>query len=147
MHGTVIHLGTLSTEPKYRNTGSGNYGLPSSAVGSPWQLHPNHSQGYNKIHGRHGRLTPRFSPHSQYPPHLDSGESTMTCRYRIPDNLQNWKWPRHLNPYYAEVKAASAAWARSFGAFSPKAQYAYDRCDFSTSLHVLYNPTLLLTSE
>ncbi|KAI9453186.1 terpenoid synthase [Russula earlei] len=55
----------------------------------------------------------------------------MSNRYRIPDNLTNWKWPRHLNPYYPEVKAASAAWARSFGAFSPKAQYAYDRCDFT----------------
>lgn len=53
-------------------------------------------------------------------------------RYRIPNCLANWPWPRHLNKHYPEVKAASAAWARSFGAFSKKAQYAYDRCDFST---------------
>jgi hypothetical protein len=55
----------------------------------------------------------------------------MANRYYIPNNLDNWKWPRHINPHYAEVKAESAAWARSFGAFSPKAQDAYDRCDFS----------------
>ena len=34
------------------------------------------------------------------------------------------------------MKAASAAWARSFGAFSPKAQEAYDHCNFSTCCHV-----------
>lgn len=59
-------------------------------------------------------------------------------RYRIPDNLTNWKWPRHLNPHYPEVKAASAAWARSFGAFSPKAQEAYDRCDFNLLASLAY---------
>ncbi|VDC01312.1 unnamed protein product [Peniophora sp. CBMAI 1063] len=52
-------------------------------------------------------------------------------RYRIPNCLVNWPWPRHLNKHYPEVKAASADWARSFGAFSKKAQYAYDRCDFN----------------
>ncbi|KAH9965227.1 terpenoid synthase [Russula dissimulans] len=62
----------------------------------------------------------------------------MSNRYRIPDNLTNWKWPRHCNPYYPEVKAASAAWARSFGAFSPKAQYAYDRCDFNLLASLAY---------
>ncbi|KAI0295705.1 terpenoid synthase [Russula brevipes] len=55
----------------------------------------------------------------------------MSSKYYIPNNLDHWQWPRHLNPYYAEVKAESAAWARSFGAFSPKAQHAYDRCDFN----------------
>lgn len=49
----------------------------------------------------------------------------------IPDCLSDWKWPRHLNPHYLEVKEASAAWLRSFKAFSPKKQYAYDVCDFS----------------
>jgi len=62
----------------------------------------------------------------------------MSNRYRIPDNLTNWKWPRHLNPHYPEVKAASAAWARSFGAFSPKAQEAYDRCDFNLLASLAY---------
>jgi len=62
----------------------------------------------------------------------------MSERYYIPDNLAKWKWPRRINPYYAEVKAASAAWARSFGAFSPKAQEAYDRCDFSLLAALAY---------
>ena len=64
---------------------------------------------------------------------LDTRDNTMPERYYIPNNLDQWKWPRHINPHYPEVKAASAAWARSFGAFSPKAQEAYDRCDFSAN--------------
>ncbi|KAI0062662.1 terpenoid synthase [Artomyces pyxidatus] len=55
----------------------------------------------------------------------------MQQKFYIPDCVENWKWPRFLNPHYPEVKAESAAWARSFGAFSPKAQDAYDRCDFT----------------
>lgn len=55
----------------------------------------------------------------------------MPEKFFIPNCLENWKWPRHLNPHYPEVKAESAAWVRSFGAFSPKAQHAYDRCEFS----------------
>ncbi|KAI0062680.1 terpenoid synthase [Artomyces pyxidatus] len=55
----------------------------------------------------------------------------MHQKFYIPNCLENWKWPRALNPHYPEVKAESAAWARSFGAFSPKAQDAYDRCDFN----------------
>ncbi|KAH8981004.1 terpenoid synthase [Lactarius akahatsu] len=54
----------------------------------------------------------------------------MPERYYIPKTLENWKWPRHINPYHNEVQAAAVAWIRSFGAFSPKAQEAYDRCDF-----------------
>ncbi|KAH9065032.1 terpenoid synthase [Lactarius vividus] len=53
----------------------------------------------------------------------------MPERYYIPVNLDKWKWPRHINSNYTEVKAASSEWLRSFGAFSPKAQEAYDRCD------------------
>ena len=78
-------------------------------------------------------MTPKFLTHPEYPPHLDPVELTMSItRYHIPNTLENWKWPRQLHPHYAEVKAASAAWLRSLGAFDPKAQYAYDRCDFST---------------
>jgi len=86
-----------------------------------------------------GHPTPKVLSRSAYSRHLVIGESksNMSNRYCIPDNLTSWKWPRHCNPYYPEVKAASAAWARSFGAFSPKAQYAYDRCDFSTCFRVL----------
>ncbi len=38
----------------------------------------------------------------------------MSQRIFLPDTLANWQWPRHLNPHYAEVKKASAAWAKSF---------------------------------
>ncbi|KAI0284089.1 terpenoid synthase [Russula brevipes] len=56
----------------------------------------------------------------------------MSNRYYIPDLLESWKWTRrHLNPHYQEVKEESEAWVRCFGAFSPKAQEAYDRCDFT----------------
>ncbi|KAI9447564.1 terpenoid synthase [Lactarius indigo] len=54
----------------------------------------------------------------------------MPERYYIPKTLENWKWPRRINPYHNEVHAAAVAWIRSFGAFSPRAQEAYDRCDF-----------------
>ncbi|KAH9173525.1 terpenoid synthase [Lactarius sanguifluus] len=54
----------------------------------------------------------------------------MSERFYIPKTLENWKWPRRINPHHNEVKAAAVAWIRSFGAFSPKAQEVYDRCDF-----------------
>ncbi|KAN0078464.1 Isoprenoid synthase domain containing protein [Tylopilus felleus] len=49
----------------------------------------------------------------------------------IPNTLARWPWPRRINPHYAEVKKESAAWTASFGAFSPKAQHAFNRCDFN----------------
>ncbi|KAI0292481.1 terpenoid synthase [Multifurca ochricompacta] len=55
----------------------------------------------------------------------------MSNGYYIPNILENWKWPRRLNPHYIDVKEASSAWFRSFEAFSTKTQDAYDRCDFS----------------
>lgn len=51
----------------------------------------------------------------------------------LPDTLAEWPWPRAINPHYAEAKEESQAWAASFNAFSPKAQHAFNRCDFSTS--------------
>ena len=61
----------------------------------------------------------------------------MSDRYYIPNTLENWKWPRYVNPHYLEVKASSAAWARRFEAFGKKVQYAYDRIDLRTSSSVL----------
>ncbi|KAI0291779.1 terpenoid synthase [Multifurca ochricompacta] len=58
--------------------------------------------------------------------------------FYIPNVLENWKWPRRINPHYLEVKAESAAWVRSFGAFSPRAQAAYDRCDFGLLAFLAY---------
>ncbi|KAK0214397.1 terpenoid synthase [Armillaria fumosa] len=50
--------------------------------------------------------------------------------FRIPDTLAYWPWPRTINPHYEEVKAASEAWFRSFKAFGPESQSAFDRCNF-----------------
>ncbi|TDL15490.1 terpenoid synthase [Rickenella mellea] len=49
----------------------------------------------------------------------------------IPDTLRSWPWPRRLNPYYDICKAESSSWCESFKAFSPKAQNAFNRCNFN----------------
>ncbi|KAJ3514441.1 hypothetical protein NLJ89_g2384 [Agrocybe chaxingu] len=49
----------------------------------------------------------------------------------IPDTLRNWPWPREINPHYEECKRESAAWVEKFGAFSAKAQKAFNKCDFN----------------
>lgn len=49
----------------------------------------------------------------------------------IPNTLRNWPWPRHCNPHYAECKIESAKWCEEFHAFSPKAQKAFNLCDFN----------------
>ena len=52
-------------------------------------------------------------------------------RIFIPNVLARWPWPRRLNPNYAMVKKEADAWMTSFQAFNPKAQDAFNRCDFS----------------
>ena len=52
-------------------------------------------------------------------------------RIFIPKVLARWPWPRQINPHYAVVKKEADAWLTSFQPFSPKAQDAFDRCDFS----------------
>ncbi|ESK84101.1 terpenoid synthase [Moniliophthora roreri MCA 2997] len=49
----------------------------------------------------------------------------------IPNTLRSWPWPRFCNVHYEECKAESSAWCERFGAFSPKAQKAFNRCDFN----------------
>jgi hypothetical protein len=61
----------------------------------------------------------------------------MAHSIMLPNMLANWKWPRRISPHYEEVKQASAAWLAGFGAFSPRAQQAFDRCDFSMWIAVL----------
>ena len=53
---------------------------------------------------------------------------------RLPDPLRNWPWPRFVSPYYDECKRASDAWFRGFNAFSPKAQLAFVKCNFSMEM-------------
>ncbi|KAI0061988.1 terpenoid synthase [Artomyces pyxidatus] len=62
-------------------------------------------------------------------------------KIRLPEPLSTWPLPRKINPHYAEVKADCVAWIHSFNALSPKAQKAFDRCDFSL-LGALCYPTL-----
>ena len=73
---------------------------------------------------------------------IDREESALeknisTCRRPtrifIPNVLASarWQWPRRINPNYAVVKKEADAWLSSFQAFSPKAQDAFNRCDFS----------------
>ena len=54
-------------------------------------------------------------------------------RIFVPNVLARWPWPRRINPNYSVVKKEADAWIMSFQAFSPKAQNAFNRCDFSVS--------------
>ncbi|KAJ7120736.1 terpenoid synthase [Mycena crocata] len=59
-------------------------------------------------------------------------------QFYIPDTLRNWPWPRNLNPHYGVCKEESASWCDSFHAFSPKAQKAFNRCDFNLLASLAY---------
>lgn len=52
-------------------------------------------------------------------------------RIFIPNVLVRWPWSRKINPNYAVVKKEAGAWIASFQAFNPKAQDAFNLCDFS----------------
>ncbi|KAJ3777410.1 terpenoid synthase [Lentinula raphanica] len=56
----------------------------------------------------------------------------------LPDTLRSWPWNRKLNPNYEKVKAESKAWLESFHAFPPKAQNAFNRCDFNLLASLAY---------
>ncbi|KAK3994268.1 terpenoid synthase [Cladorrhinum sp. PSN332] len=64
------------------------------------------------------------------PSALRDGGEPVSQRYRIPNTLEHWPFPRAINPYYEECKAESNAWLRAFEVFTPSAQAAFDRCDF-----------------
>ena len=49
----------------------------------------------------------------------------------IPNTLARWPWTRRINPHHVVVIRESEAWTVSLGAFSPKAQHAFNRCKFS----------------
>jgi hypothetical protein len=61
----------------------------------------------------------------------NSTKGSKSTRIFIPNVLARWPWPRRINPNYAVVKKESDAWMASFQAYSPKAQDASNRCDFS----------------
>lgn len=51
--------------------------------------------------------------------------------YILPDTLRNWPYERIISPYYRAAQAESVGWIESFHPFSPAAQKAFNRCDFS----------------
>ena len=55
-------------------------------------------------------------------------------RIFIPNVLARWPWPRRINPHYSVLKKEADAWITSFQAFSPRAQDAFNRCEFSKRL-------------
>ncbi|RPD81425.1 terpenoid synthase [Lentinus tigrinus ALCF2SS1-7] len=56
--------------------------------------------------------------------------------------MADWPWPRKINPYYEEVTAESNAWFKTFKAFTPQSQYAYDKCDFGRLASLSYPDAL-----
>ncbi|KAL1938253.1 hypothetical protein VTO73DRAFT_11897 [Trametes versicolor] len=62
----------------------------------------------------------------------------MSRSLRLPDTLSQWPYPRRINPAYEEVSAESAAWLRSFHAFSNEAQVAFDKCKFGLLASLTY---------
>lgn len=54
--------------------------------------------------------------------------------YYLPDTLRNWPWQRIISPHYREAQAESVAWLESFHPFTPAAQRAFNKCDFSMHL-------------
>ncbi|KAI9438411.1 terpenoid synthase [Russula earlei] len=52
-------------------------------------------------------------------------------KFRLPDPLAQWRWPRALNPHYEEVKPESEAWLHGFETLDVKSQRSFDRCNFA----------------
>jgi hypothetical protein len=48
----------------------------------------------------------------------------------LPETLKNWPWPRAVNPHYEEIAAKSLTWLHSYNFFPPKAQQAFDQCNY-----------------
>ncbi|KAL7282764.1 terpenoid synthase [Trametes coccinea BRFM310] len=56
----------------------------------------------------------------------------------IPDFMADWPWPRRIHPLYEEVAAESNEWLRSFVAFTPASQAAFEKCDFGRLASLAY---------
>jgi hypothetical protein len=65
-------------------------------------------------------------------------QAKSTTWIHIPDTLAYFPWPRTLNPHFEECKAESDAWIQSFKVFTPKAQIAFNKCDFSLLAALAY---------
>ncbi|KAJ6458240.1 terpenoid synthase [Mycena sanguinolenta] len=65
----------------------------------------------------------------------------ISTEFVLPNTMADWPWLRRINPHFEIVKAECEAWFRTFNAFSPKAQKAFEKCDFCR-LAALANPAL-----
>jgi len=92
-------------------------------------------RGLNSVH-------PIFLLHIRFPcvHTMELSTASHSSTITIPDTLRFWPWPRHINPHYSTCKKESSEWCESFKAFSPSAQKAFNKCDFSKwiSLHILH---------
>ncbi|KAF8266732.1 terpenoid synthase [Lactarius quietus] len=51
--------------------------------------------------------------------------------YYIPKTLENWKWPRRINPHHDEIHAEATEWIKSFERLKPKTLETIDGCNFN----------------
>ncbi|KAF8209071.1 terpenoid synthase [Mycena galopus ATCC 62051] len=63
---------------------------------------------------------------------------SFESQIHFPNTLGSWPWLRHLNPHFEACKAESEAWLETFNAFSPKAQKAFNLCDFNLLASLVY---------
>ncbi|KAL1938232.1 hypothetical protein VTO73DRAFT_11876 [Trametes versicolor] len=64
----------------------------------------------------------------------------MSRILHIPNTLpvSRWPYPRRINAAHEQVSAESAAWLRSFHAFSAEKQVAFDKCNFGLLASLTY---------
>lgn len=75
-------------------------------------------------------VEPSCSVPRRISPRRWSGSLDMSHCIFLPNTLANWKWRRQINSWHEEVRKSSASWLAGFGVFSPRAQHAFDKCDF-----------------
>ncbi|KAF9030695.1 terpenoid synthase [Hymenopellis radicata] len=62
---------------------------------------------------------------------VQTREAPEPLVYYLPYTLRNWPWQRVISPHYRAAQKESVAWLESFKPFSPAAQIAFNKCDFS----------------
>ncbi|KAK0629554.1 isoprenoid synthase domain-containing protein [Bombardia bombarda] len=113
-----------------------SFDLYNSCFTSQIEPHISFYQDHKRLHNcfiaclRHLHLL--LSPSYQAPPpHHQKVKMVLLQRISIPDIESSWLWPRAINPHLADVDQECNEWAASFGAFSPAAQRAVDKCKFN----------------
>jgi len=71
---------------------------------------------------------------AELPAVAEATVSTEAPFYILPDTLRNWSYERIISPYYRAAQAESVGWIESFHPFSPAAQKAFNKCDFSKKI-------------